>query len=683
MAHDAHQSNAPMIVTVITVALIAFGGGFFVGSRNVQMSGPSAPMAEGAQGAAAAPSFGTAAPSSGAAVRSGGKSTLVDSPVLPVGNSYIYGNPDAPVTIVEFTDFQCPFCARGATTIKQVAQKYPNDVRIVLKHFPLNFHKEAEGASKAALAAGEQGKFWEMHDILFENQKSWGGQDMKAVTTGYATQLGLDVERFQRDYDNPAFAQVIKDDMAVGGKVGVRGTPHFFVNGRRISGAVPIDQFEKAVQESLAEAKELVAGGTPKNEIYKAAVAKNYKEAEAPKPQPPAAAVVEHIPVRADDPVKGEKNNFLVTIVEFSDFQCPFCSRVNPTLKQIEETFPGKVRIVFKQNPLDFHKEAEPAARAALAAGEQGKFWEMHDLLFANQARLKEPEIFTQLANQLGLNIQKFEAAFNSDKFKNYVKEDLALGAKVGARGTPNFFINGVQLVGAQPFPAFEAEIKKQIEIAEKLQKEKGIKGEELYKAVVDYNKANAPKAPAEPDAPADKVDPKSLVIGNAYTKGPANAPVTIFAFSEFQCPFCSRGKATLDEVVKNPKYEGKIKVVFKSYPLPFHQQAKSASVAAYAAGKQGKFWEMHDLLFANQGRLKEEGALYTELAKQLGLNMDKFAKDSADPALAAQVDAEMAEGSKVGVQGTPTFFINGKRLVGAQPAPAFEAAIDAALSGK
>jgi protein-disulfide isomerase len=666
-----------MIVTVITVALIAFGGGFFIGSRNVQMNNGAMPAAEGAQGGAAAPSFGSAG---AAAVKGGGKSTLADSPILPIGNSYIYGNPDAPVTIVEFTDFQCPFCSRGATTVKQVAQKYPNDVRIVLKHFPLNFHKEAEGASVAALAAGEQGKFWEMHDILFENQKAWGGQDMKSVTAGYAQQLGIDVERFKRDFDNPAFAQMVKDDMAAGGKVGVRGTPHFFVNGRRISGAVPIDQFEKAVQESLAEAKQLTGSGTPKNEIYKAAVAKNYKDAEAPKPAAKAGAVVEHVPVRADDPVKGEKTNFLVTIVEFSDFQCPFCTRVNPTLKQVEETFPGKVRIIFKQNPLDFHKEAEPASRAALAAGEQGKFWEMHDLLFANQARLKEPEIFTELANQLGLNVQKFEAAFNSEKNKRYVQEDLALGAKVGARGTPNFFINGVQLVGAQPFPAFEAEIKKQIEIAEKLQKEKSLKGEELYKAVAEFNKANAPKAPAAPAEPSDTVDVKSLVIGNAYTKGPANAPITIFAFSEFQCPFCTRGKNTLDEVVNNPKYAGKIKVVFKSYPLPFHQQAKSASVAAYAAGKQGKFWEMHDLLFANQGRLKEEGALYNELAKQLGLNMDKFAKDSADPALAAQVDAEMAEGSKVGVQGTPTFFINGKRLVGAQPAPAFDAAIEAAL---
>jgi protein-disulfide isomerase len=491
------------------------------------------------------------------------------------------------------------------------------------------------------------------------------------------------VERFKRDMDNPAFAQIIKDDQAAGGKVGVRGTPHFFVNGRRISGAVPIDQFEKAVQESLEEAKSLTAAGTPKTELYKAAVAKNYKDAEAPKPQAKPASVVQHVPVRADDPVKGEKTNFLVTIVEFSDFQCPFCTRVNPTLKEIHEKYGDKVRVIFKQNPLDFHKSAEPAARAALAAGEQGKFWEMHDLLFANQARLAEPEIYTELANQLGLNVKKFEEAFNGEKTKRYVQEDLALGAKVGARGTPNFFINGVQLVGAQPFPAFEAEIKKQIEVAEKLKKDKGLKGEELYKAVAEFNAANAPAAPAEPDEPADKVDLKSLVIGDAFTKGPANAPITIFEFSEFQCPFCSRGTNTLNEVLKNPKYEGKIKVVFKSYPLPFHGQAKGASVAAYAAGKQGKFWEMHDLLFANQARLKEEGELYSEFARQLGLNMDKFNKDMADPALAKQVETETAEGSKVGVQGTPTFFINGKRLVGAQPAPAFEAAIDAALGGK
>jgi protein-disulfide isomerase len=137
----------------------------------------------------------------------------------------------------------------------------------------------------------------------------------------------------------------------------------------------------------------------------------------------------------------------LVTIIEFSEFQCPFCSRVLPTMKKIHETYGQDVKVVFKHNPLFFYKDATPASKAALAAGEQGKFWEMHDLLFANQRKLKS-ENLDAYATQLGLDMAKFKADMANPKFDAVIKADQALGATFGARGTPNFFINGCNLCG-------------------------------------------------------------------------------------------------------------------------------------------------------------------------------------------------------------------------------------------
>ncbi len=153
-------------------------------------------------------------------------------------------------------------------------------------------------------------------------------------------------------------------------------------------------------------------------------------------------------------PVKGAPNA-PVTIVMFSDFQCPFCSRVEPTVKQIEDAYAGKVKVVWKNNPLPFHPNAMPAAKAAMAAYKQGKFWEMHDLLFANQRELS-PASYEKWAQQIGLNMDKFKADMASSDVEAEIKADVAQAQQVGANGTPNFFIDGVNVVGAQPFDSFK-----------------------------------------------------------------------------------------------------------------------------------------------------------------------------------------------------------------------------------
>ncbi|HZA51556.1 MAG TPA: thioredoxin domain-containing protein [Myxococcaceae bacterium] len=158
--------------------------------------------------------------------------------------------------------------------------------------------------------------------------------------------------------------------------------------------------------------------------------------------------------VEATGPAKGPENA-KVTIVEFSDFQCPYCSRAADTVQQVMENYPGKVRLVFRHFPLDFHKQAPKAAEASLCANDQGKFWEYHDALFKNQDKLM-PDDLKQHAQSIGLDAAKFDQCLSSGKYAEAVKKDMAAGQKAGVSGTPAFFINGMMISGAQPLEEFK-----------------------------------------------------------------------------------------------------------------------------------------------------------------------------------------------------------------------------------
>lgn len=152
-------------------------------------------------------------------------------------------------------------------------------------------------------------------------------------------------------------------------------------------------------------------------------------------------------------PIKGSPNA-PVTIVEFSDFECPFCKRVLPSIEQILKEYDGKVKLAFRHNPLPFHARAMPAAKAAVAAQKQGKFWEMHDKMFANQAELTEAN-FKKWAKELKLDLKKFEADMNDPETAKRIDEDADFARSNNAGGTPSFFIDGVLLVGAMPADKF------------------------------------------------------------------------------------------------------------------------------------------------------------------------------------------------------------------------------------
>ncbi len=183
--------------------------------------------------------------------------TLPEPPKAPVERKTVAatgaakGPENAPITIVEFSDFQCPYCSRANETVDQVMKAYPNQVRLVFRHFPLDFHQQAPKASEAALCAGDQGKFWEMHDTLFANQKALEVPALK----GYAKQLGLDTGKFDKCLDSGEKGSIVQADLADGKKVGVNGTPAFFINGILLSGAQPFDEFKSVIDAELQPKK--------------------------------------------------------------------------------------------------------------------------------------------------------------------------------------------------------------------------------------------------------------------------------------------------------------------------------------------------------------------------------------------------------------------------------------------
>lgn len=182
-----------------------------------------------------------------------GVTILLDPPraVVSVDDDPAEGPVEAPITIVAFSDYQCPYCKRAEPTIKEVMAKYPGKVKYVFRDYPLSFHQNAQKAGEAAGCAMEQGKFWEMHAKLFENNGALQVENLKK----YAQEIGLDAAKFGQCLDSGQRASEVTADMNSGIAVGVNSTPAFFINGRLINGAMPLEAFSEIIDEELARAQ--------------------------------------------------------------------------------------------------------------------------------------------------------------------------------------------------------------------------------------------------------------------------------------------------------------------------------------------------------------------------------------------------------------------------------------------
>jgi protein-disulfide isomerase len=313
----------------------------------------------------------------------------------------------APVEIVVYSDFQCPFCAHFASAVREVQAKGIEGIpaTVKFKHFPLSIHPAALLAHHAAVAAGEQGRFWEMHDLLFAHQAAVKREDLLV----YAKSLKLNLDRFRRDLDSERTKQLVEADRIEGEKLGVQGTPAFFINGNRFSGTRSLDQLKSLV---TAEARRLQA----LSEITDALMSRG--PADAP-----------------------------ITLEFFADLQSPVTRLALNVLDQTLKKYPRTVRLQFRNFPLSFHPQAALAHEATMIAARYGRFWEFANYVIEHQDALKEQDLIVQ-AGRLGLDQNGFAETLQQHKYAPRVETDLIAGMKRGLRGSPVVFVNGKRIDG-------------------------------------------------------------------------------------------------------------------------------------------------------------------------------------------------------------------------------------------
>lgn len=583
---------------------------------------------------------------------------------LPVGftvEGYPYmGDPNAPVIMEEYSDYQCPFCARFfLETFTELRQNQiaNGELLLVFRDFPLtSIHPQATPAANAARCAGEQGpvQYWTMHDLLFNTVSQWSNTRYEQVFNELAAQAGLDTTQFTTCLSALTHNDAVKADTQDGQTRGVSSTPYFFINDQPLVGAQPLTVFNQAIAmvlsgESLAAAQPTAAPSQPVAAPTPATLSTNFAA------------------------VKGDPNA-PVTIIEFTDYQCPFCQRhareTLPTIMQ-EMVDAGQVYYIIKDMPLEnIHPAARAAANAARCAGDQGAYWEMHEALFANQSQWSNSETDTNqslidLGVSLGLDEASFTACVTNQTYDSQVIDNQQEALSLGVGGTPFFFVNGYPLDGARPLEHFQ--------IAVRLASE-GTLAEA-------YVPQPTPAALPTPSGPVD------VSLDNGFGIGDPNAPVQIVEFTDYQCPFCNRHHLqTYPQLLEQYINTGQVYYVVKDFPLTsIHPQAFLASEAAWCAGEQRAQADMADLLFTTQGQWSSNEAanLFTEYAGTLGLDTAAFRECLDSGKYTDVVDSNLQEGIGLGITGTPTFFINGNILVGAYPIDSFAQAIEQALTGR
>jgi protein-disulfide isomerase len=432
-------------------------------------------------------------------------------------------------------------------------------------------------------------------------------------------------------------------------------------------------------------------------------------------------------------------NGSVVVILEYSDFECPYCARAVPVVNQLKEKYGSQIDVQFKHFPLSFHPNAKKAAEASECARDQGKFWEYHDLLFANQQKLSVSDLKAH-AQTLGLDTSTFAQCLDSNSKSALVEADMAAGTKAGVTGTPTFIIGGKQVVGAQPISAFAKLIDPLIgvQVAPEpsftvtviddptckqcvaSQVADSIKADVFPSAVVTFLNVTDSKAKALLDqydiqaVPAfifgkgfegvstfEQFKPAFVQKGTdyvllpgqagpfkllgtintsgAYRLGSPTAPVTVVEFADFECPYCAKAYDDWhDKLVKDFIDTGKVQLVFMHFPLGFHTNAVGAAVASECAGAQGKFWQMYDELFQTKKVTPSDVVVH---AKTIGLNVTQFTTCLNSGMYESKVQAQLALGQSIGVSGTPSLYIDGEQLVGAVPYEQVSQAITAALN--
>ena len=407
------------------------------------------------------------------------------APLSP--EDHALGGSEPLVTVVVFSDYACPPCARTWQVLEHLVEDYGDDLRVVFRSLSVPGFTDGERAAEAAFAAGAQGQFWPMHRRLFAEMRF-----DRATLKGHAEALGLDVPRFLDDLDLGSFSGQRVQHRRQAVELGIYFGPVALVNGRPVVGYRDEASWHTLLDEELLAARTRLHEGTPRADLYAtlqadALVAPIELDAAAEQARRKLAdrfAVdVTKLPadfvrieagrrypvaVDASAPALGPADA-PVTLVAFMDYECPYCRRAAAAFTELPRRYPDDLRIVFRHLPLPIHRAADGAARAAFAADRQGQFW-------AYTARLLAPEVtglgrgtFLELARALGLDEARFLADLDSQEAAAHVREDMLHARRLGLDATPGFFLNGRYINGFRGVDALAADIDAELALTRKL----------------------------------------------------------------------------------------------------------------------------------------------------------------------------------------------------------------------
>ena len=373
---------------------------------------------------------------------------------VPLGASPARGPADALVTIVEFADFECPFCRKVTPTLEALRARYPSDVRIVWKNAPLSMHAYALPLARVALTArktrGDAG-FWEAHERI----TALRGDFTDEIYLQLAEKLGVN-EALARDLaTGTQFKDELDQDDDLAEGLEVEGTPHFFINGRRAAGARSLEYFAAIVDDEIAKAQALVRKGTPRANVY------GQLQANASAPAPWLKTSIAAPPASA--PSRGAKDAPIV-VQQFSDLECPFCRLAEENVERLLAQFKGKVRVVWRDNPLSMHKHAriaDEAAREAHAQRGDAGFARMQSLLYEAQDLPNgySDKSLSLCAQKAGLNVTTFKDALAKHRHSPIIDADVETAKSAKLDGAPAFVIGDYLLVGAETYRRFEKRV--------------------------------------------------------------------------------------------------------------------------------------------------------------------------------------------------------------------------------
>jgi protein-disulfide isomerase len=569
----------------------------------------------------------------------------------------VRGARNALVTIVVFSDFQCSFCAKLARTLDSLRATYGDtNVRIVFKNDPLAIHPDARLAAEVGRAVFELGgpdAFFRFHDVAFRDQARISDGALRA----WALAEGVSESALDDGLRSKRWAAKVDADLALAHRLGIRGTPASFVNGILVSGAQPQARFAEIIDAEISKTSAIVA---PPETRYAKRVAENFRAASDDEDDDEDDTTTVYRMPLDDAPARGPANA-AVTIVVFSDFECPYCKRFEAVLDRLRKTY--DVRVVWRDLPGGAHPRAEPAAQLARAAldqrGETG-FWEVHDALFASKTL--EEEDFDRIANASGLDVAKALKAVRTHAFRKEIDRDYAVSDDFDVAGTPHSFVNGRRVIGAWSYDRIARIVDAESKRA------KGVTGQVYDTLTKDGVPRGTPMEKTIEDGPG------------APFRGATKAKVTIQEVGDYQCPFCKRADATIEKLLE--AYPGQLKIVWRDDPIPSHADAPLAAEAAREAFAQkgsAGFTRMQKLLFENQKALGR--ADLDRYAAIVGLDAPRFARALDTHVHRAAVEADGKRALDAGVTGTPAFFIGPYYVSGAAPYAKLRRRVDLALA--